>query len=48
MLCSWDPDYERCEPTPDKGVTQIVTGAIGKECMHRFSNAWPATFRTRP
>jgi hypothetical protein len=38
MLCSWDPDYERCEPTPDKGVTQIVTGAIGKECMHRFSN----------
>jgi hypothetical protein len=37
MLCSWDPDYERCEPTPDKGVTQIVTGAIGKECMHRWS-----------
>jgi hypothetical protein len=39
MLCSWDPDYERCEPTPDKGVTQIVTGAIGKECMHRLSGA---------
>jgi len=30
MLCSWDPDYERVEPTPDKGCTQIVTGASGK------------------
>jgi hypothetical protein len=38
MLCSWDPDYERYEPTPDKGVTQIVTGCIGKDSFHRLSN----------
>jgi len=37
MLCSWDPDYERCQPTPDKGVAQIVTGAIGKESFHRWA-----------
>jgi hypothetical protein len=36
MLCSWDPTYERIEPTPDKGVTQIVTGAIGRACWHRW------------
>ena len=30
MLCSWDPDYERVEPTPEKGCTQIITGASGK------------------
>ncbi|MCE9548478.1 MAG: hypothetical protein K8T25_23635 [Planctomycetia bacterium] len=36
MLCGHDPDYERCEPTPDKGVTQIVTGAAGKDA-YRFS-----------
>jgi len=38
MLCSWDPDYERVEPTPDKGCTQIVTGASGKQAR-RFSRA---------
>ena len=39
MLCGWDPDYERCEPTPDKGATQIVTGCIGKAFAHRWSGA---------
>ena len=38
MLCSWDPDYERVEPTPDKGCTQIITGASGKKAR-RFSRA---------
>jgi hypothetical protein len=37
VLCSWDADYERCEPTPNKGVTQIITGCIGKASMHRWS-----------
>jgi len=41
MLCSWDPDYERVEPTPDKGCTQIVTGAIGKYAQ-RFGRAMRA------
>ena len=36
MLSGWDPDYERCEPTPDKGCTQIITGAMGKDA-YRFS-----------
>lgn len=31
LISGWDPGYERCEPTPDKGCTQIVTGAAGKE-----------------
>ncbi|MCE5277595.1 MAG: hypothetical protein ABFD92_15200 [Planctomycetaceae bacterium] len=39
MLASWDPDYERCEPTPDKGVTQICTGCIGKVYGFSFSRA---------
>ncbi|MCE5327179.1 MAG: hypothetical protein LLG01_12295 [Planctomycetaceae bacterium] len=39
MLASWDPDYERCEPTPDKGVTQICTGCIGKVYAFNFSRA---------
>ncbi len=34
LISGWDPSYERCEPTPDKGCTQIVTGAAGK-------NAYP-------
>ena len=36
MLSGSDPDYERCEPTPDKGVTQIVIGNSGKDSF-RFS-----------
>lgn len=36
MLSSWDPDYERIEPTPDKGITQIVTGCIGTGTWHRW------------
>ncbi|MCE9545529.1 MAG: hypothetical protein K8T25_08435 [Planctomycetia bacterium] len=44
MLCGNDPDYERCEPTPDKGVTQIVTGAAGKD-IYRFS---PTATRLNP
>jgi hypothetical protein len=36
MLCSWDPTYERIEPTPDKGVTQIITGCIGRASWHRW------------
>ncbi len=36
MLSSWDPTYERIEPTPDKGVTQIVTGCIGRGKWHRW------------
>jgi hypothetical protein len=35
MLCGNDPDYERCEPTPDKGCTQIVIGCSGKDA-YRF------------
>lgn len=38
VLSGWDPDYERLEPTADKGVTQIVTGAIGRACWHRFDS----------
>ena len=37
MLSSWDPAYERIEPTPDLGVTQIVTGHIGRKSFHRWS-----------
>ena len=36
MISGWDPDYERCEPTPEEGCTQIITGAMGKDC-YRFS-----------
>ncbi len=43
MLCGWDPDYERCEPTPDKGATQIVTGCIGKAFAHRWSGRSAST-----
>jgi hypothetical protein len=39
MLSGWDPDYERCEPTPDKGCTQIVTGAIGKAAYRHSGRA---------
>ena len=39
MLSGWDPDYERCEPTPDKGCTQIVTGAIGKASYRHSGKA---------
>lgn len=36
LISGSDPDYERCEPPPDKGCTQIVTGAAGKDA-YRFS-----------
>lgn len=36
LISGSDPDYERCEPTPDKGCTQIVIGCSGKD-LHRFS-----------
>jgi len=36
MLSGSDSVYERCEPTPDVGCTQIVSGAAGKEAM-RYS-----------
>ena len=32
-------DLSCCEPTPDKGVTQIVTGSIGKGAFHRWSSS---------
>jgi len=38
MLSGNDPDYERCEPTPDKGCTQIVIGCSGKD-TYRFSGS---------
>lgn len=38
MLSSWDPTYERIEPTPDKGVTQIVTGCIAQGQWHRWDS----------
>ena len=38
MLSGNDPDYERCEPTPDKGCTQIVIGCSGKDA-YRFSGS---------
>lgn len=44
MLSSWDPDYERLEPTPDKGCTQLVTGAIGFKTFHR----WDTRFGSHP
>lgn len=44
MLSSWDPNYERLEPTPDKGCTQIVTGAIGFKTFHR----WDTRFGSHP
>lgn len=37
MLSSYDTDYERVEPTPDKGIPQIVTGAIGFKTWHSWS-----------
>jgi hypothetical protein len=39
LLSGWDPDYERCEPTLDKGCTQIVTGAFGKTPYRRSGRA---------
>lgn len=30
LISGMDPDYERCEPTPDKGCTQIVAAGVGK------------------
>jgi hypothetical protein len=39
LLSGYDPDYERCEPTPDKGCTQIVTGAIGKATYRHSGRA---------
>ena len=44
MLSSWDPNYERLEPTPDKGCTQLVTGAIGFKTFHR----WDTRFGSHP
>lgn len=44
MLSSWDYDYERIEPTPDKGVTQIITGAIG----YKTWNKWDGNFGSHP
>lgn len=44
VLSGWDPDYERIEPTPDKGVTQIVTGSIGRAGWHK----WDSRFGTHP
>ncbi|MCE9553797.1 MAG: hypothetical protein K8T91_10550 [Planctomycetes bacterium] len=38
MLSGNDPNYERCEPTPDKGCTQIVIGCSGKDA-YRFSGS---------
>ena len=37
MLSGNDPDYERCEPTPDKGCTQLVINT-GKDA-YRFSGS---------
>ena len=37
MLSSWDPTYERIEPLPGKGCTQIVTGCIGWKTFHRWN-----------
>ncbi len=36
LISGNDTDYERCEPTPDAGCTQIVIGCSGKE-VSRFS-----------
>jgi len=44
MLSSWDPTYERIEPTPDKGITQIVTGCIGQGGWHK----WDSRFGSQP
>jgi len=44
MLSSWDPTYERIEPTSDKGVTQIVTGCIGRGNWHK----WDSRFGSHP
>lgn len=44
LISGWDPSYERCEPTPDKGCTQIVTGAAGKDA-YPFS---PTATRLNP
>ncbi|MCE5327497.1 MAG: hypothetical protein LLG01_13905 [Planctomycetaceae bacterium] len=44
VLSSWDPIYERIEPTPDKGVTQIVTGCIGQKHWHK----WDSRFGSHP
>ncbi len=44
LISGWDSSYERCEPTPDKGCTQIVTGAAGKDA-YPFS---PTATRLNP
>ena len=44
LISGWDPSYERCEPTPDKGCTQIVTGTAGKD-SYPFS---PTATRLNP
>jgi len=44
MLSSWDPTYERIELPADKGVTQIVTGCIGKGQWHK----WDSRFGSHP
>ncbi|MCE5276855.1 MAG: hypothetical protein ABFD92_12960 [Planctomycetaceae bacterium] len=36
MLSSWDPTYERIEPQPGKGCTQIVTGCSGWKSWHKW------------
>lgn len=44
LISGWDPSFERCEPTPDKGCTQIVTGTAGKDA-YPFS---PTATRLNP
>lgn len=36
MISGQEAVYERCEPTPDRGCTQIVTGAAGRDAL-RFN-----------
>ncbi|MCE5324877.1 MAG: hypothetical protein LLG01_00535 [Planctomycetaceae bacterium] len=37
MLSCWDPGYERIEPQPGKGCTQIVTSCSGWKAFHRWN-----------
>ena len=38
MLSSWDPTYERIEPPSGRGVTQIVSGCIGRGRWHKWDS----------
>jgi len=40
LISGYDPHYERCEPTPDKGCTQIVTGTAGKDAYKHTGAAF--------